>query len=342
MEHEVSLKTGENILQNLPEKYLGIDLFLDKNSQWHFGPARNASPASNAKSVASVGWHSDAGGSSPIINPAELHDRVDIIFNALHGKFGEDGEVQNLLETFRMPYTGSGVIASAVAMNKILSRGFFKKGGLKIPQAIVVKNNEPLDEAAHRIFHTIRPFWVVKPASGGSSIGVSIVKNFSDLIPALEYALKYDDAALVEEHIAGREVTCGILENFRGEKHYALPIIEIIPPKTRDFFDYKCKYDGSSKEICPANLDTSLKREIEEVARFAHRVLGCESYSRADMILSLHPASGGAREIYLLEVNTLPGLTSESLIPKAAAAIGLDFPQLLDHLINLALDKKRF
>jgi D-alanine-D-alanine ligase len=319
-EHEVSLKTGENVLRYLPDKYLGIDLFLDKNGQWHFGPARNAS-------------HSDAGGGSSI-NPYQLKDLVDVVCLALHGKFGEDGEVQNLLETFKIPYTGSGVLASAVAMNKFLSREFFKKSGFKISQAIVVKNDEPISEVAHRIFRRIPPFWVVKPVSGGSSIGVSIVRDFNDLVPALMHAFKYDDEVLVEEHINGKEVTCGILENFRGEEHYALPIVEIVPPPAKDFFDYECKYDGSSQEICPAHLDISLKKEIENVARLAHEVLGCEGYSRADMIVS-------DKGIYLLEVNTLPGLTSESLIPKAARTVGLEFPHLLDHIIGLALNKRR-
>jgi D-alanine-D-alanine ligase len=233
-----------------------------------------------------------------------------------------------------VPYTGSGIVASSVAMNKVLSREFFARTGLKIPAAVVVKNNEPIEEAARRVFQTIRPFWVVKPVSGGSSIGVTVVKDFRGLVPALEYALKYDDKALVEECINGREVTCGILDNFRGEEHYALPVIEIIPPPKKEFFDYECKYDGSSREICPAHLDLALKKEIENMARLAHKVLGCKGYSRADMIAS-------SKGVYLLEVNTLPGLTSESLVPKAAQAVGLDFSHLLEHIIDLALNKSQ-
>jgi D-alanine-D-alanine ligase len=252
----------------------------------------------------------------------------------LHGHFGEDGQVQHILDTLRLPYTGSGVIASMAAMNKVLSRDFFQKAGLRIPRAVVVKNDEPLDEAARRIFHSIRPFWIVKPVSEGSSIGVNIVRNFNNLISALKYAFNYGPAALVEEYIKGSEVTCGVLENFRGEEHYALPVIEIIPPSEHEFFDYGVKYDGSTREICPADFETSIKREIEEIARLAHRVLGCEGYSRADMIVS-------PKGIYLLEVNTLPGLTRESLIPKAAASVGLSFPNLLEHIIDLALNKKK-
>lgn len=233
-----------------------------------------------------------------------------------------------------IPYTGSGVLASSLAMNKVLSRDIFRKAGLKIPQAIVIRSDEPLVEAAQRVFRTMSPLWVIKPASGGSSIGITIADNFEELVAGLEKAFDFDSTVIIEEYIKGREVTCGILENFRGEPHYALPVIEIIPPADHIFFDYDVKYNGSTREICPADFNLPVKREIEEIARLAHQALGCESYSRSDMIAS-------PRGIYLLEVNTLPGLTSESLVPKAADAVGLSFPDLLDHLIGLALNKER-
>ncbi len=259
---------------------------------------------------------------------------MDVIFNALHGYFGEDGKLQNILNVLNIPYTGSGALASGFAMNKILSRNVFEKAGLKIPRAFAVNSGDSPEEAASKIFNSISPYWVVKPVSGGSSIGISIVKNFHDLIPAIERALSLDSAAIVEEYIKGREVTCGVLENFRGEEYYVLPVIEIVPPPERKFFDYECKYDGSTKEICPANIELTVKKEIEELARSAHRILNCEGYSRADMIVS----NNG---IYLLEINTLPGLTSESLVPKAAKAVGLEFPNLLDHIIELTLNRRR-
>lgn len=314
-EHEVSLKTGENVLNSLPKKkYEGIDVVLKKDGRLS---ANNFS-----------------------IKIQELNQWTDVVFNALHGQFGEDGGVQQILDKIKIPYTGSGCLASVLGMNKVLSREFFKEAGLKIPQAVVVKNKENLEETAMKIFQTIHPFWVVKPASSGSSIGVSIVKNFHDLAPAIKRAFDFSDETIVEEYIKGREATCGILENFRGEEHYALPVIEIAPPQHKGFFDYECKYDGSTREICPSHFDIPIKREIENVARRAHQVLGCEAYSRADMIVSSNPAKGGASGVYLLEVNTLPGLTSESLIPKSASAVGLEFPQLLEHIINLALNRK--
>ena len=307
-EHEISLKTGENVLQFLPEeKYEGIDIVLQKDGILNM----NGRPS----------------------RIQQLNYSVDVIFNALHGYFGEDGKLQNILNVLNIPYTGSGSLASALAMNKVLSRNVFEKAGLKIPRAFVVNSGDSLEEAASKIFNSISPYWVVKPASSGSSIGVSIVKNFHDLVPAIEFALKLDSVVIVEEYIKGREATCGVLDNFRNEEHYALPVIEIIPPEKK-FFDYECKYDGSTREICPANFELAVKREIEELARSAHQALGCAGYSRADMIVSSH-------DIYLLELNTLPGLTSESLVPKAAQAVGLDFPNLLEHIIELSLNRRR-
>ncbi len=313
-EHEVSLRTGENVLNSLPKKkYEGLDVVLRKDGRL----LANNFP----------------------IKIQELNQLADVVFNALHGQFGEDGGVQQILDKIKIPYTGSGCMASALGMNKVLSREFFKEAGLKIPQAIVVKSKENLEETAMKIFQKIHPFWVVKPSSSGSSIGVSIVKNFHDLTPAIKRAFDFSDEAIIEEYIKGREATCGILENFRGEEHYALPVIEIVPAYAEasagkpPFFDYEAKYNGLSREICPSHFDIPTKREIENVARLAHKILGCEGYSRADMIAS----NNG---VYLLEVNTLPGLTSESLVPRAAAAVGLDFPQLLEHIIELALNRK--
>lgn len=307
-EHDVSLKTGENILACLPDKYQGVDVILNKDGQLR----ANGTLAK----IQHLGYLSD------------------VIFNALHGYFGEDGKAQQIFNVLNIPYTGSGALASSLAMNKILSREIFAKAGLKIPRAIVVKERESPEQAALKVFRSMNPSWVVKPASGGSSIGVSIAGDFNNLISAIEKAMELDSIVLIEECIKGREVTCGILENFREEEHYALPVIEIVPPDDHDFFDYDVKYDGSTREICPADFEPPVKREIEEIARLAHQVLGCSGYSRSDMIVS-------NKGVYLLEVNTLPGLTSESLVPKAADAIGLPFPNLLEHIIDLALNKSR-
>jgi len=312
-EHEISLKTGGEVLRNLPRNYKGIDVLLTKEKEWHLSGFPKKS--------------------SQIFDP--LQGGVDVVFNALHGEFGEDGKIQQIFESHKMSYTGSSVLASALAMKKHLARNIFSCFGIKIPKALIFKKDNFLgiDEGlcAEQVFNSMPPPWVVKPSSAGSSVGVSICKSHKELENSIQEAFNYGDVILVEEFIKGREATCGILENFRGEKFYALPPVEIIPPKDK-FFDYEVKYDGSTQEICPANFDLSIKREIENIAKTAHGVLGCRHYSRVDFIVA-------DKGVYLLEVNTLPGLTSESLYPKAAAAVGLEFPELLDHLIQLALNK---
>lgn len=306
-EYEISLETGANVLANLAkEKYRCFDIFISKAGIWHY--------------------------LGKPIKPDSIFRRVDAVFNALHGEYGEDGEVQKIMEMHPMPYTGSGVFASRIAMRKDLARKAFKNAGLKIASAISATWLDDLDTVARIAMAKIGPAFVVKPASRGSSVGVHFASNFPELVKAIGETLKFDTNILIEKRIKGREATCGILENFRGEALYALPVTEIIPPSKKQFFDYESKYDGSSKEICPGRFDEKTRDKIQDIARRAHQALGLRHYSRSDMIV--------ARDgIYILETNTLPGLTSQSLLPKAAEAIGCGFPLLLDHLVTLALTK---
>jgi len=311
-EYDVSLKTGGEVLRHLPGRYKGVDILLTRDGQWHV----NGFP----KKPAQI-FHNSAGG-------------IDVVFNALHGEFGEDGRVQQIFESYNILYTGSQIVPSSLAMNKHLARELFSRYGILLPRGLVFKSDDffGLDAecCAGKVFSSLALPWVVKPASAGSSVGVSICRSFSELVAGIEQADRYGSAVLVEEYIKGREATCAVLENFRDKNYYALPPVEILPPEGK-FFDYNVKYNGSTKEICPAGFSHEIKRELERIARRAHRVLGLRHYSRADFIVS-------PRGIYLLEVNTLPGLTAESLLPKAAAAAGLEFPQLLDHIIQLALN----
>lgn len=309
-EYEVSLKTGGEVLRHLPANYEGIDVLLDKEGNWHLGGFPKKS--------------------------AEVFDSVDVVFNAMHGEFGEDGGAQQLFNSFNVPYTGSQAFASALAMKKHLAYDAFSRLGIKMPKGKIFSGDDFLginaEYCAEKVFKVMAPPWVVKPSSSGSSVGVSICFSFSDLVEGIENAHKHSEFVLVEEFIKGKEATCGVIDGYRGKKHYALPVVEIVPPGDR-FFDYEAKYDGSTQEICPSSFDSSIKRKIEEIAVLAHEGLGCRHYSRADFIVS-------PRGIYFLELNTLPGLTSESLLPKAAAAAGLEFPSLLDHLLKLALNKR--
>ena len=307
LEHEVSLKTGESVLRNLPAKYSAKDIFISKEGEWHL----DGKPAHHE----------------------QIFRQIDVVFNALHGRYGEDGKVQQLLESFGIPYTGSRVMASALGMNKILARQAFKNVGLKVPSGFeVILENGPA-ETAKKIFRNMPPPWVIKYPSGGSSVGVSIARNFDDLEGTLEKISSFSSNSskiLVEEYIKGREATCGVIDEFRNQKHYALPIVEIIPPAKSGFFSYEAKYGGQTRELCPANFDMPTKRAVEAMAIKAHNAIGGRHYSRSDFIVS-------KKGIYILEINTLPGLTAESLLPKALNAVGSSRKELLEHLIGLAL-----
>ncbi|MBX4209448.1 D-alanine--D-alanine ligase, partial [Candidatus Parcubacteria bacterium] len=282
-EYEVSLKTGEAVLKNLPSKYEGVDVFISKDGVWHVHGMEKS--------------------------PVDALRHIDVAFVALHGQFGEDGKVQSILERIGVPFTGSAAFESAVAMNKHLTKNALAglKDKIKFAAHRIFSREDVAEKGAHAIFREIVLPSIVKPASAGSSVGVSLVKVFFDLEPALEKALEHSDSIIIEEFIEGREATCGVVEDFRGEAHYALLPVEIIRPDSSAFFDYQAKYGGQSLEICPGNFDDATKRAIQEAAVAAHRELGLRHYSRSDFIV--HPKRG----VYFLEANTLPGLTSESL-----------------------------
>ena len=244
----------------------------------------------------------------------------------LHGPGGEDGRLQGVLDLACVPYTGSGAHASALALNKPYCQAVLNAAGLPIARSVAVgPGGADLDQ----IIHTIGLPLVVKPARGGSSVGVTIVREREKLAEALELGLSVDDSVLVEQFVGGRELTCGVLE-INGEPT-ALPVTEIIPPEGR-FFDYESKYEpGMSREITPADLDKELSRGIRRIARQAHLTLSCRGFSRVDFILS--PTG----KLVVLEVNTIPGMTATSLLPQAAQVHGIPF----DRLVEMMLDSAR-
>jgi D-alanine-D-alanine ligase len=242
---------------------------------------------------------------------------ADVVFIALHGGVGEDGTVQALLDVIGVPYTGSGHLASALAMDKDLAKRVARDGGLAVPAWVMT----PVDaDAVQR--HVAYPC-VVKPSKQGSSVGLTLVRRAPDLAAAIELAARYDDEVMVEQFIPGPELTVGILG---GEP---LPVIEIRPQ--HEMFDYECKYQpGMSEEICPAPIEPALAARVQDAALRAHRALKLAGYSRIDFRL------GGDGTIFFLEANTAPGLTANSLIPKAARAAGMDFPAFAEAICRLA------
>ena len=306
-EHDISLLSGRKVLEGLTTA--GHDahpVYIAQNGNWFLGAKKGIA-----------------------YDPVDICAKFDVMFNATHGEYGEDGRLQQVFEHCRVPFTGSGVSASALAMNKIISREIFSRAGLRIPRAVPIRADE-YDPKKHLLeihWMSAAP-WVVKPASRGSSVGMSIAWTFPQLEEAIQHAFSYDKNILVEEYIKGREITCGVLEGFGGERHYALHPVEIIPPEGH-FFDYQVKYDGSTQEV-PAPFFGEMLRQIRTAAITAHTALGCRHYSRTDMIMK-------GTKIYILEINTLPGLTAESLFPKAASWAKLEYPQLCDHLVRLAV-----
>ncbi len=262
--------------------------------------------------------------------------QVDVFFNALHGEYGEDGRLQSLLDQLGTPYTGSGTFASAIAMNKVMAKEVFRRQGLKVPQGVLLKPTYgeiiDLELYASQIFKKIAPPWVVKPADRGSSVGLYFARTFPELVEALRQSFAVSQKVLVEEYIRGREATVGVVDHFRGQPRYVLPIIEIRRPSGKQVWDYTDKYSGGTEEICPGAFSVNEKAAMEQMAVQAHEALGLRHYSRSDFIIS-------PRGIYILETNTLPGMTAESLLPKALLAVGCRYPDFLDHLIKLAYNK---
>jgi len=249
--------------------------------------------------------------------------KIDIAFVALHGGFGEDGTLQKVLEELKIPYTGSGPEASNLAMDKLASRLIFQKNGLNIPNYRALEREEKLE------LGDLNMPIVVKPQREGSSVGLSVIFNPKDIKKALDKAFGYGEKVLVEEFIRGRELTVGIFDET------PLPVIEIIPES--GCYDYYAKYESpSTKYLVPAPIKKRDFEAAQKAGLMAHKALGCRFFSRVDMIL------GEDSKIYILEVNTIPGLTSRSLLPKAAEAAGVDFCNLCKNILKGAIKDEEF
>jgi D-alanine-D-alanine ligase len=252
---------------------------------------------------------------------------IDLVMLLLHGKKGEDGSIQGLLDLLNLPYVGSGVLASALAMNKALSKEFFRSAGLTVPREIIISQGEGFN--LDKLFSALGRPAVIKPIAEGSSIGMRICSSRQEAAEAISEIHAMGQDVLAEEYVRGIEVTCPVLGNKNPE---ALPVIEIIPSERHQFFSYTAKYvSGASQEICPARLPTDVYEKVQECGILAHHVLGCRHFSRTDMIVV-------DRDVYVLETNTIPGMTENSLFPLAARTAGMSISKLMDRLIELALE----
>jgi D-alanine-D-alanine ligase len=262
---------------------------------------------------------------------------IDAVFIVLHGRLGEDGTLQGLLELLGIPYTGSGVMASAIAINKSMSKQIFRANAIQVAEDVIVDAREVEDRGVRKVAEGIAldlgfPS-IVKPNCEGSTLGISIARNSGELETALVETMRYDSVIVVEHYIEGREMTVGVL----GEEPIILPVLEIVSKK--GIYDYECKYsEGMTQYLVPAPIDEGLAERLQRLALRAHTALGCEGLSRVDFMVD----SDG--ESYCLEVNTIPGMTELSLVPKAAAAAGISFNEVVDAVLRTArlkIDRKK-
>ena len=261
------------------------------------------------------------------LTKALLSYAPDVVFPVLHGPPGEDGTLQGFLEILGYAYVGSDVHSSAIAMDKIISKEVFRAAGLPVANQCVVTREDGLAHAVSKVSGSLGHYVVVKPACQGSAIGVTLVDNEISLNEGIKNALTFDDRLLVEQRIDGREITVGVIDTDQGSK--AFPVIEITTPDD-SWYDFDHRYEpGWSDHIMPAALPEAVSKVLQDIAVKAHKALGCRDLSRADFIVT-------DEDVYLLEVNTLPGMTPTSLYPDGASGFGLDFPTLVKHLVERA------
>jgi len=330
-EHEVSLASGKMVAEGLsPDKYAVTLVTITKEGTWLL-------PDTSERYDATV--HHNRAPFAIVYQSGEAMDEIrgrgfDAVFIALHGTHGEDGSIQGVLELAAIPYTGSGVLASALAMDKVKSAEILQFHGLAVPKYISFNHPEWSSQPAVITSQIATMFGfpvVIKPCDSGSSVGISLVQNLEGLADAIERSLIERPRVIAQEFIKGVEVTCPVLDDGRDEVT-PLPPIEIVPT-SEVFYNYEAKYaSGGSDHIIPPRLADATIASIQKIAARAHQALGCSGMSRTDMIVR-------DNEIFVLEVNTIPGLTNTSLLPHAAAAAGMDFSALLDHLIQSAINR---
>jgi len=299
-EREVSLRTGKAIYQALLKKgYDAVKIDVDKNI------------AENLK-----------------------NNGIELAFIALHGKYGEDGTVQGLLEMLDIHYTGSGVLASAIAINKITTKKILMQAGLPTPEFIVITRHEYKKQSTAATTKQVMQLGlpvVVKAATQGSTIGISFVYHEDEIQPSLESSFKYDPEVIVEKMVPGMEITASVLGN---EEPQALPLIEIV--SNTGVYDYKAKYTvGLSEHIIPPRIADEVQIRIKELAKRAYQAIGCRGLARIDFMVN------NKGEPYILEANTIPGMTETSLFPDAARAAGISFEELVDKLVKLAQEEEQ-
>lgn len=328
-EHEVSVAGGLEVIRNLNKnKYEIIPVLISRDGQkLNLIPKNKLQKLYDPISFKVRETYMIKASDNEIENINQIAKKIDVAFIVMHGPFGEDGTVQGMLDMAGVAYTGSGVLASSLGMDKIMFRKILKSANIPTPKFITVKKGERIGNISLLLG---KPPYFVKPHNQGSSLGVSRIERMTDIKDALQLAFKYSEIAIIDKLIEGLEITCGVLGNSRL---IALPVIEIHSLKGK-YFDYNSKYlESGADEVVPANISAKLTGRVQELAIKVYKEIGCKGFARVDMILK------DGKYPYVLEINTIPGLTSMSLFPKAAASAGISYTKLLDKIINYAIEE---
>lgn len=331
-EHDISLKSGTMVLNHTdPLKYRLTPVVISRQGTWAIFDTTHTAGAAMTEFDR---W-------LPNVPPLDAADAlktmqvmgIDICFNAMHGAFGEDGTIQGMLDGFGFAYTGSSVVASSVAMDKIIYKQLLRGAGIPVPEATFLfdpPDSIGLPALCATVVDKVGLPVVLKAPSSGSSIGVTICETREALADSIPAMYDLEGKVLFEQFITGREFTCAVLGNAHSSSLRALPVTEIIT--ANHFFDFEAKYTpGVANEVTPAQIDDELSAHIQQRAVDVHNILDCKGMSRTDMLVS------GSR-IYVLETNTIPGMTPQSLLPQAAHAAGLTLEQLIDTIIEAGFD----
>ncbi len=341
-EHEVSLRSAKEVINALDkEKYNVIPIAITKGGNWLIGRKGEEYQILNLPMAEKAGGVSLEQSQSLVENKMAIDllnfsegdalPKLDLVLPIGHGAYLEDGKIQGMLEILEIPYAFSGTFASALAMNKQKTKLVAKNAGLKIAKEILLQKGKKYK--GEKIVKKLGLPIVIKPTESGSSVGISIAKNENELVASVENAFKFGKEIMLEQFIKGRELTVAV---FGNKTPKPFPVIEIVP-KVSTFFSYEAKYqDGGSEEICPADIPEEIRKKIQKYALKIFKALDCHDLARADFIWS--DVDG---KLYFLEINTIPGMTSASLAPKAAKAAGMSFTQFLDELIKEAVKRQK-
>ncbi len=329
-EHDVSVVSGIGVVRGMdPSKYNIHPVLIEKDGTWIWS-SREISPYQK-ENFSEMYFRSLEGPSAhrkkaPALS--ELPD-VDIAFLALHGKWGEDGHVQALLEHWKIPYTGCGLLASALAMDKIKSKQIYTSASILTPAYKVLSRDSFNGEALSCVANELNFPLVIKDPLGGSSIGVGIAKNMDEALAICEDLFCSSESLLFEQFISGREASCGFME---GEEPFPPTEMQMT---TREYFDFEAKYNGECREVTPAPFEQDLTKKIQSVVENAHKALGCSVYSRTDVRID------DKGNVWAIETNTLPGMTPTSLLPQQAECNGVSYTMLIDKIIEKSIKVKR-